>query len=168
MRLRRDEVREHAEGEEKSVVICGRGRGGSQACPKERKLRGPQFRSFSSSYPILSLSTSFVSARTSHWFRTECTTSHDDRRSPGRGCVHVAYARVSRPRAGCTPVEATHSATSLRPLTFSLQPRGTRGRIVRKIETHPISARAGRRAIGPSGKSRRATKASIDRWMALV
>jgi len=46
------------EGEEKSVVICGRGRRGSQACPKERKLRGPQFRSFSSSYPILSFSLS--------------------------------------------------------------------------------------------------------------
>lgn len=44
------------ETEVKSVVICGRGRGGSQACPKERKLCGPQFRSFSSSYPILSFS----------------------------------------------------------------------------------------------------------------
>lgn len=111
---------------ENSVVICGRGRGGSQACPKERKLRGPQFRSFSSSYPILSfslslsVSTSDVSARTSDWFQVECTTAGPPASSPVRQGVGVCVCVYAYARACCTPVEATHSATSPRPLTFSL------------------------------------------------
>lgn len=87
-------MREHTEeGEEKSVVICGRGRGRSQACPKERKLRGPQFRSFSSSYPILSLSLHLL-RKYSYEPLVPSRVYHDDRHSPERGCVRVAYARV--------------------------------------------------------------------------
>lgn len=112
------------EAEVKSVVICGRGRGGSQACPKERKLCGPQFRSFSSSYPILSFSLHLL-RKSSYEPLIPNRVYYDDRRSLGRGCVCV--------RVRCTPVEATHSATSLRPLTFSLQPRGMRG-LVWEIE----------------------------------
>jgi len=106
------------EGEEKSVVICGRGRRGSQACPKERKLRGPQFRSFSSSYPILSfsLSLSFSTSNVSWLIRP--TDFESSVRLPvrqGMGTYACACAR-----ACCTLVEATHFATSPRPLTFSL------------------------------------------------
>lgn len=122
------------EREVKSVVICGRGREGSQACPKERKLCGPQFRSFSSSYPILSLSlsTSFVRVRTSHWFQAECVLRRD--RSPfARAwvckCACAYNVRVARPWKRHTPLPLLGHLPSP-----SQPPRGMRGRLVWEIE----------------------------------
>lgn len=147
---RTGEVR--AEGEEKSVVICGRGRGGSQACPKERKLRGPQFRSFSSSYPILSFSLSLSMSFFLHLQR-KCSYErlisnrvyYDDRlvaRSPGRGCACACA------RACCTPAERHTPLPLLGHLPSPFQSCGTRGRLVREIEHVQCYAQ------GPTGSVR--------------
>lgn len=132
-----------AEGEENSVVICGRGRGGSQACPKERKLRGPQFRSFSSSYPILFLSRSLflglhLQRKCSYERLISSRVYYDGRlvaRSPGRGCVRVRtrmHARVARPQKRHTPLPL------LGHLPSPSQSCGTRGRFVREHRTRPM------------------------------